>query len=37
VGARKLGLYGEQVLALLAGDDVETVLEKHSLSSKSDE
>jgi DNA helicase-2/ATP-dependent DNA helicase PcrA len=37
VGARKLGLYGEQVLALLAGEGVEVVLEKHSLSSKSGE
>jgi DNA helicase-2/ATP-dependent DNA helicase PcrA len=37
VGARKLGLYGEQVLALLSGDDVDGVLEKHCVSSGSGE
>jgi DNA helicase II / ATP-dependent DNA helicase PcrA len=34
VGARKLGLYGEQVLALLGGSDVEVVLEKRSAATE---
>jgi DNA helicase-2/ATP-dependent DNA helicase PcrA len=37
VGARKLGLYGEQVLALIGGEDVESVLESRSAATNSDE
>jgi DNA helicase-2/ATP-dependent DNA helicase PcrA len=37
VGARKLGLYGEQVLALIAGADVDSVLESHSPATGSDD
>ncbi|NYG06189.1 DNA helicase-2/ATP-dependent DNA helicase PcrA [Phycicoccus badiiscoriae] len=37
VGARKLGLYGAQVLALIGGQDVDSVLESHSVATDSDE
>jgi DNA helicase-2/ATP-dependent DNA helicase PcrA len=37
VGARKLGLYGAQVLALIGGEDVESVLESRSAATDSDE
>ena len=36
VGARKLGLYGEQVLALMGGADVDEVLESRSAATESD-
>jgi DNA helicase-2/ATP-dependent DNA helicase PcrA len=36
VGVRKLGLYGEQVLALIGGSDVESVLEIASAATDSD-
>jgi DNA helicase-2/ATP-dependent DNA helicase PcrA len=37
VGARKLGMYGEQVLALISGTEVETVLESRSVATESDD
>jgi DNA helicase-2/ATP-dependent DNA helicase PcrA len=37
VGARKLGLYGAQVLALIGGEDVESVLESRSAATDSDD
>jgi DNA helicase-2/ATP-dependent DNA helicase PcrA len=37
VGARKLGLYGEQVLALIGGADVDSVLERRSAATDSDD
>ena len=37
VGARKLGLYGAQVLALISGEDVESVLETRSAATDSDD
>jgi DNA helicase-2/ATP-dependent DNA helicase PcrA len=37
VGAGKLGLYGAQVLALISGEDVESVLESRSAATDSDE
>ena len=37
VGARKLGLYGAQVLALIGGADVESVLESRSAATDSDD
>jgi DNA helicase-2/ATP-dependent DNA helicase PcrA len=37
VGARKLGLYGEQVLALIGGAEVASVLEKRSAATDSDD
>ena len=36
VGARKLGLYGEQVLALIGGAEVDAVLENRSAATESD-
>jgi DNA helicase II / ATP-dependent DNA helicase PcrA len=36
VGVRKLGLYGEQVLALLSGSQVDDVLESRSVATGSD-
>jgi len=37
VGARKLGLYGAQVLALISGSSVEEVLQTHSAATESDD
>jgi len=37
VGARKLGLYGEQVLAVLGGATADEVLESRSAATDSDE
>src|SRR6476620_8528187 len=37
VGARKLGLYGAQVLALIGGEDVESVLESRSTATDYDD
>ncbi|HET8767779.1 MAG TPA: ATP-dependent DNA helicase UvrD2 [Pedococcus sp.] len=36
VGVRKLGMYGEQVLALMGGADVDDVLESRSAATESD-
>jgi DNA helicase-2/ATP-dependent DNA helicase PcrA len=36
VGARKLGLYGAQVLAVLRGEPVEDVIENASATTESD-
>ena len=36
VGVRKLGMYGEQVLALMGGAEVDAVLEMHSAATESD-
>ncbi|MDR6864074.1 ATP-dependent DNA helicase UvrD2 [Phycicoccus sp. 3266] len=36
VGVRKLGMYGEQVLALMGGAEVDTVLEMRSAATESD-